>query len=205
MTYYIESTGIKEFENLVRLLGASVEDSAADAINDTAVFARKLGSKEIRRRFNFKANYLDGGRLAIARRAKPNDLEAVIRGRDRPTSLARFAQGTPTFGRQRTSPRVRVKAMGGARVIRNGFYMRLRSGSAILRDENANVGLAVRLRPGERIKNKNEMAPIGGNLYLLYGPSVGQVFRTEAVELTDQVTAQLATRFAHHLGRRIDG
>lgn len=205
MSYYIDTDGIKQFDTLLQNLGAAVEPAAADALNDGAVLARKLGSQEIRRRINFKAPYLDGGRLVVRRRAKPNDLEAVVTGRDRPTSLARFAQGTPTFGRQRNAPRVRVRATGASRSIRGGFYLRLRRGSSIIRDENANVGLAVRLKEGERIKNKNEMVPIGGDVYLLYGPSVGQVYRSVAEKTTDEVSAQVAQRFAHYLGRRLDG
>lgn len=205
MSYYIEPTGLEAFDELLRRLGQSVEPSASDAINETAVFARRLGSQEIRQRINFKAKYIDGGRLAVTRRAKPADLEAVVTGRDRPTSLARFAQGSPRFGRQRTPPRVRVKAGGGASPIRNGFWMRLRRGNSIVSAENANIGLAIRLAEGERVKNKNEMVPVGRNLYLLYGPSVGQVYRTVAEKTSDDVAAQLANRFAHHLGRRIDG
>ena len=205
MSYYIEATGLKVFDELLRQLGQNVEPSASDAINETAVFARRLGSQEIRQRINFTAKYIDGGRLAITRRAKPADLEAVVTGRDRATSLARFAQGSPRFGRQRTPPRVRVKASGGASPIRNGFWMRLKRGNAVVSAENANIGLAIRLAEGERVKNKNEMSPIGGNLYLLYGPSVGQVYRTVAGKTLDEVAAQLENRFAHHLGRRIDG
>ena len=204
MTYYIE-TGLAEFDKMLQALGAGVEPSAADAINDTVVFARRLGSQEIRKRINFKAKYIDGGRLAVNRRAKPADLEAVVTGRDRPTSLARFAQGAPKFGRQRTPPRVRVKASGGASPIKGGFFMRLRRGNSVISAENANVGLAIRLKEGERVKNKNDMVPVGRNLYLLYGPSVGQVYRTVAENTSDEVAAQLANRFAHHLGRRVDG
>lgn len=205
MSYYIETKGLDGFEDLLRSLGAQVEPSASDAINDTAVFARRLGSQEIRRRINFKANYLDGGRLAISQRAHPKRLEAVITGRDRPTSLARFRQGAPRFGQQRIPPRVRVSASGGTTAIRKGFYMRLRRGNSIISAENSNIGLAIRLAEGERIKNKNEMVPIGGNLYLLYGPSVAQVYRTVSEESAERVSIQLASRFAHYLGRNTRG
>lgn len=204
MSYYIEPEGLKDFDRILRTMGASVAPSAASAINDTAVYARRLGSQEIRRRLNFKASYLQD-RLAISKRARPDDLEGVVTGRDRPTSLARFASGTPKFGRQRRPPRVRVKAVGGANPIRNGFYMRLRRGNSVISAENANVGLAIRLREGERVKNKNEMVPIGSNLYLLYGPSVGQAYRTAAPDTSDEVSKQLANRFTHYMGRRLDG
>ena len=204
-SYYIEPKGLLEYEKLLKQLGSAVEPSAAEAINESAVFARRLGSQEIRRRINFTAKYLDGGRLAITQRAAGARLEAVITGRDRATSLARFARGTPRFGRQRTPPRVSVKAGGGATPIRGAFFMRLRKGNSVITAENANIGIAIRLREGERVKNKNEMVPIGGSLYLLYGPSVGQVYRTVAEKSSDQVSAHLAARFAHHLGRRVRG
>jgi hypothetical protein len=205
MSYYIETKGLDGFEELLRSLGEQVEPSASSALNDTAVFARKLGSQEIRRRINFKANYLDGGRLAITQRAYPKRLEAIITGRDRPTSLARFRQGAPRFGQQRIPPRVRVSASGGSAQIRKGFYMRLRRGNSIISSENANIGIAIRLAEGERIKNKNQMVPMGGNLYLLYGPSVGQVYRTVSEETSERVSIHLASRFAHYLGRNIRG
>lgn len=205
MTYYVEPRGLDQFEELLRALGQAVEPSAASALNDAAVYGRRLGSQEIRRQINFKANYLDGGRLAITKRASDSDLEAVVTGRDRPTSLARFRQGAPRFGQQRVPPRVRVGASGGSKQVRGAFFMRLRRGNSVITAENANIGLAIRLKEGERIKNKNQMLPIGGGLYLLYGPSVGQVYRTVSEKTADPVSALLASRFAHHLGRRIGG
>ncbi len=83
--------------------------------------------------------------------------------------------------------------------------MRLRRGSSVVSAENTNIGLAIRLKEGERVKNKNSMVPVGSNLYLLYGPSVGQVYRTVAEATSEEVSLQLANRFAHYLGRRIDG
>lgn len=202
---YIESKGLREFDELIRQLGGAVEPSAASAINDTAVFARKLGSQEIRRLINFKAGYIDGGRLTITKRATARNLEAAITGRDRPTSLARFAQGQPTFGKQRTPPRVRVSARGGSQTMRRAFFIRLRRGNSVITAENANVGLAIRLAEGERVDNKNTMGPLGGNLYLLYGPSVGQVYRTVAEKSADQVGDALAERFSHYLRRSTGG
>lgn len=202
MTYFIETKGLDAFDSLLRSLGDAVVPSAASAINDTAAFARTLGSKKIRQRFNFKAGYLQG-KLGVTRRASTGELEAVVTGQDRPTSLARFAQGSPRFGKQRTPPRVRVTTAGGTQEIRNGFFMRLRRGSSAVTAENSNVGIAVRLAEGERVRNKNQMVPIGGNLYLLYGPSVGQIYRTEAEKTVDQVSEHLAQRFAHYVERAI--
>ena len=202
MTYFIEARGLAEFDALLKSLGEAVAPAAASAINDTAAYARTLGSKKIRQRFNFKAGYLSG-RLGVTRRASTGELEATVTGRDRPTSLARFAQGAPSFGKQRTAPKVRVSTSGGGQAIRNGFFMRLRKGSSAVSSENSNVGIAVRLAEGERVRNKRQMVPISNNLYLLYGPSVGQIYRTEAEKTVDEVSAHLAGRFSHYLQRSI--
>lgn len=202
MTHFVEAKGLDVFEALVQRLGDSVVPAAAASINETTAYARNLGARNIRRKYNFKAGYL-GGRLAISKRAKTNDLEGVVTGLDRPTSLARFAQGTPKFGKQRTPPKVRVRTAGSAAPIRKGFFMRLRRGNSVISNENANVGLAVRLAEGERVSNKNQMVPIGGDVYLLYGPSVGQIYRTEAERNADEVGAQLAARFAHNVQRAL--
>lgn len=204
MTYQIETRGLAEFEKMIESIGAAVEPAAAVALNEAARYGRRVGSENIRREINFKAGYLQG-RLAVSKQAKPGDLEAVITGRDRPTSLARFGQGVPRFGAQRVPPRVRVKASGGARSIKKGFYMRLRRGSAAVTAENSNIGLAIRLKEGERVQNKNEMVPVGDGVYLLYGPSVGQVYRGVAERTAEDVGTQAAARYAHHLGRKIGG
>lgn len=200
MTHTIE-TSLKDFTDLLEKLGAGVEPAAVHAINDTAQWGRTLGSREIRRRINFKSRYVDE-RLQVTKRASESTLEAVITGRDRPTSLARFAQGGVRFGRPRVAPRVRVKASGAAKPMSNAFFMRLRRGSAAVTAENSNVGLAIRLREGERVHNKN-MTPLSGGIALLYGPSVGQVFRTVSENTVDQIGEHLAERFARQLERML--
>ena len=202
MSYEIDARGLDAFTDMLQALGNAVVPAAERALNDTADYARALGSRNIRRKFNLKAGYLQG-RLQVAKQARAGDLESIVRGRDRPTSLARFAQGTPSFGKQRNSPRVRVKTAGGSQVIRNGFFMRLKRGSSIISEENANIGIAIRLAEGERVNNKNVMVPIARDLYLLYGPSVGQIYRTEAERTVDQVGDHLAERFAQQLTRAL--
>ena len=59
--------------------------------------------------------------------------------------------------------------------MNRAFLMNLRSG---------NLGLAVRLAPGERIDNKRRMVQMSNGLYLLYGPSVDQVFRSVAEDVS---------------------
>lgn len=206
MTIEIATRSLDVLDEFFRTAEDKARLAAEFGVNDTAKFARALASKEIRGEVNFKANYLnEDGRLAVVKRAHGNDLEAVIRGRDRPTSLARFATSTPHFGAQKAGPRVRVSTGGGSKQIKNGFFMRLRRGNAQITAENSNVGIAVRLKSGEKVRGKRSMVQVSKGLYLLYGPSVGQVFRTVAGDIVDTVSDKLQANFIRHFERFTNG
>lgn len=136
--------------------------------------------REMESQVRFPAGYLkDKNRLGITKKATDNDLQVAITGRARPTSLARFAQGqafdTP---RRRGYVSVRVNGGGGQKRIKRAFFVRLRRGRDT--SDGFNLGLAIRLRPGERIqgrRNAGSGIQIAPDLYLLYGPSVDQVFK----------------------------
>ena len=129
-----------------------------------------MASQDIREQVSFPASYLapSAKRLFVSTKAtKVSPFEAVISGRDRPTSLARFTNQKPLGGGQRHRGgqlAVTVKP-GVRRYIKRAFLITL---------NNSNVGLAVRTDGGPP---NNAYAPkeIGKNLWLLYGPSVDQV------------------------------
>ena len=168
-----------------------VKRLAAKAVNTTARRYRTESARQMREQINFPSRYLtgrDSGRLRISRTAKPELLEATITGRDRPTSLVRFIRGPKRHGR--TNMTIEV-GTGQARKLNSGernriFMMNLRGG---------NIGLAVRLREGERVENKRTMVQVSGNLYLLYGPSVDQVFRGVAEDVSDDAADFLEREF----------
>jgi hypothetical protein len=159
---------------------------ASQAINGTARKFRTESSRRIREQVNFPARYLDSkqdGNLRITQNATADVMEAVIEGRFRPTSLARFVTGARTGGRK--SPTVEVSP-GNREKMNRAFLMNLRSG---------NVGLAIRVGEGERIENKTRMVRVSSGLYLLYGPSVDQVFRQVAEDVKDDAAAYLEQEF----------
>lgn len=214
MTVRVELRGIDTVERLFSEAPAIARDAMRFAVNGAARYAARRASKEIRRQVNFSRTYLGdaakGGRLAITRMAKGEDLTAVITARQRPTSLARFASGTPTFGKTRgRGARVKIKPGSGYRVIRNSFFLRLNAGADNL--DSFNVGLAIRLKSGERLRHRRKglmgLTAFGKdkNLFLLYGPSVDQVFQTvrEDIqpEVTDYAEKEFLRQFAR-LGRR---
>lgn len=147
------------------------------AINKVARDGRAMFARDVRDQVNLPASYVSANdkRLFVAQQASPFRAEAIIRASGRPTSLARYAQN-PTSAKRGQGVVLEV-APGRARFMRRAFFMRLPRGAS-LTDTQFNLGLAIRLRPGERIENKTSAVRVASGLYLLYGPSVDQVFRS---------------------------
>lgn len=194
--YVVAIDGVADMMKSVGELDDKVELSAQQAINRTIAWARTQSARDIRRQVNFDSSYLTGkdGRLQITQRAKSGNLEAVITGRERPTSLARFSStNDPGLTRRQGGTKVQVKP-GSIEFMKGAFLMRLRAGGE-LTDTKFNLGLAIRLKPGERLRNKTRLVQVQQNLYLLYGPSVAQVFRQVSEQVAPDVEDYLYKEF----------
>lgn len=148
----------------------------AMAINTTAKHARAVAARDIRDQVNLPARYVSEGdkRLYVAQYATETRGEAVVRAAGRPTSLARYAKRPSTA--QRGAGALVEVAPGRARLMKKAFFIRLPQGSQMT-ETQFNLGLAIRLKPGEALMNKVQAVRMASGLYLLYGPSVDQVFR----------------------------
>ncbi len=185
---------LKRYEELP----AKIERAASRAINAASDRARAAAARAIRLQVNLPASYLTGddSRLRVVKRASAGDLEAIVRGRQRPTSLARFVTSGSVGSRNGVT--VEVKS-GSARFMRRAFLIRLRAGTADL-DTKSNLGLAIRLKAGESLTNKRAAIRMNNGLYLLYGPSVDQVFRS----VRDDITPDIADYLEREFGRLLD-
>ncbi len=201
MSATIEVSGLVGIERFLTLAPKAAVEAQRIAINQTA---ERKGIKALRDAMQdevaFPAGYLtDPKRFGVSQRATNANLEARIRARTRPTSLARFARGGSPIGGGApvVSPTVRVNP-GRNATMKGAFLIRLRAGQG---GELSNLGLAVRLKPGEVVRNKTRMVPFGGGLYLLYGPSVDQVFQTVAVERSGEIADMLGAEFLRQFDR----
>lgn len=189
LDYVVAVEGLSSLFEDFDSVSDKIKERAAMAINATARKFRTASSRAMRETVAFPARYLDSstdGKLRVRRMAQAHDLEAAIEGQFDPTSLARFVVGAKTVGRK--APNLRVSP-GQATAIPNSFIMKLRS---------QNVGLAIRLKAGETIKNKHKMVSFSKkdtNLYLLYGPSVDQVFRQVAGDVAPDAAEYLEKEF----------
>lgn len=162
-----------------------------------------LAADTIMQQIAFPKDYLKGDRLAVSQYSTPGNLVAAIKARKRATSLARFA----TSGSINV-PGVTVSVKKGQSIyLKRAFLVRLRRGAS-LDEDNYNVGLAVRIKAGERIVDKNtqhksflEGDAQSGGLALLYGPSVDQVFREVADRIEPGILDLLAAEFFRQFDR----
>lgn len=180
----------EEFPTLARTAARLAINQVADRQG------RKLLMDDMLSQVAWPRSYLNRDRFSV-RKAYNENLEAVITARMRPTSLARFVKGQAAVSAGRGLGGVRVQVRPGTtKTMQSAFLMRLRAGAS-MSDTNFNLGLAIRLKPGERILNKTKqsLTQLGHNLYLLYGPSVDQVFRTVAMDRAPDVVSMVQSEF----------
>lgn len=188
--YVLVVEGLSSLEDIENL-DEEILRKARQAINKAADRTRTQVDRGIRSELNFPATYLRS-RLTVRKRASGTNLEAVISGRDRPTSLARFVTN-------------RSARTGKAGVnVRVSSTVNKRMGSAFLMQlKNGNMGLAIRLKPGASLygsRGAKRFSSKDGNLYLLYGPSVDQAFRTVLPEQEETAAEYLEREFARLMG-----
>jgi len=195
----VDSVGLEKAIEYFKRAPDIATTAARIAINDVASRgALSLARREISMQINFDPSYSKGDRLGVVKKASNADLSAVIRARQRATSLARFAAPGQPLGQNRAVGGVRVRVKKGqSSVMRSAWLVRLRSGKS-LTDDNFNVGLAMRLKPGESIPGKKSVHKawlIPNEVALLYGPSVDQVFRDVAGDIADPVADMVSSEF----------
>ena len=197
----IEATGLRDLKKFYDLAPKDATVSARIAINQAAERkALPLARTAMAAQVNFPRGYFNeagrGGKpnFGMEYRAKDNNLEAAIAGRQEPTSLARFATERARFVRGRhargTPVTVSVHPGRSTEFKRNAFFLRLK---------NNNIGLGIRLKNGESLTNTVGAklitnGPLKG-VALLYGPSVDQIFRTVAVDISPEVLDALTVEF----------
>lgn len=202
---YIESEALTELAEFFERFPEASAQALRMAINDVARGkGMKLIRDNMRSQIDFQPSYLNGDRLRVSSTATNAKPEAVITARKRATSLARFASGTPATT-AKSGVSVRVKK-GKTTFMKNAWLVRLNKGAS--KDEdNYNVGLAVRLGPGQKLTNKNRQHQswlVKGQVALLYAPSVNQVFSTVAEDVSAPIGDMVAAEYLRQMSRLLE-
>lgn len=191
MTASVITAGFEELIRYFEDLPGATEEAMMLAINEEARNLVPALKRKMFAQVNFPKEYLNGQRLGVRSKATRKSLEAVISGRDRPTSLARFAPGA-TVANSRGRPLFVSVKPGVTRKLNKAFLVNLKNG---------NTGLAVRLKPGEQLAKSDKAVRLDNNLYLLYGPSVDQVMAGVSDELTPDFLDNLRKKFLRQFSR----
>lgn len=188
-----------DLEGFLTAVPEKTRQAASYAMNDVLtgqglVRFRKAVAAEVQ----FPAGYVDD-KIEVAQKATPTRLVASVIGRQRPTSLARFA----VSGSVGVKGGVTVRIKGGASRMPDAFLVKLNQGASITED-GFNVGLAIRLKEGMVLNKKDtsRMVHLEQNVVLLYGPSVDQILRNEVADAeTPEIVDAIATEFYRQFAR----
>lgn len=187
-------------ERVTGEMNDKIQTALIRAINKAADRGRTMAAKAVKDQVAFPAHYLQPAakKLWVRTRAtKAGPFEAIIQGRDRPTSLARFSKQKPLppGSRHRGGVRVTVKP-GQTRTIRRAFLITLK---------NNNIGLAVRT-DGEAPPGAYKPKEISPNLWLLYGPSVDQALSAASDDdgVYEDITPELLDILNAEFNRQMD-
>lgn len=206
MTVLIDVDGLSEFRRLVEIAPQIANRSARLAINQVSERkGLKLAREAMLSQVAFPSGYLNetaksgDKRFRLAYKATDARLEAGINATQSPTPLARFSRDRAVFargGKARQGVRVAIKP-GQSVTLNRAFLLNLRNG---------NIGLGIRLRKGETLTNTVgakviTSGPLAG-VALLYGPSVDQVFRTVAVDISPAILEDLTVEFLRQFERQ---
>lgn len=203
---FLEAEGLTDFQHYLKIAPDIATTAARVSLNQTMRRkGLKMAQDAMLAQVAFPRGYLSGlagngePRFRIFHPATNDRLYTGLRGRFEPTSLSRFATNRPQFvgGRHRRGQSIYVRVDPGAtRELKNSFFIKLRNG---------NIGLGVRLN-GKTLTNTTgakliTSGPLKG-VALLYGPSVDQVFRTVAVDISQPLLDELALEFMRQFAFR---
>lgn len=193
----VSMVNLDAVQKQIERAGEAGMEVAAQALNDGIEYARQIGADAIMDQVNFRPGYLDlPERFAITQHATPTRPEARLTARHRSTSLGSFAEGGA--GKSQ-GVKVKVQRAGSTKHMKRAFYVGL---------NNSNLGVAVRVKPGESApgyKPTKLFEDQYGVVYLLYGPSVNQVFTDVAQDINPQVSTFVLQRFATLFTARFGG
>lgn len=183
----------------------NVKSALISALNRTADRTRTRADRKIREEVAFPASYLrpGEGRLVVSQKARAESLQAVVTGRGRPTSLARFAVGSkPRSGNKLGSVSVTVKP--GQKADINRAWIISLPGAP----DSKNLGLAVRTEggPPRGAYAPKQLKAFGPNVWLLYGPSVDQVLFSARNNggVVEEIAPEVMLDLEAEFGRLID-
>lgn len=199
MSLIITLEGAQDVLARFALLPQIATEAARIAINGTAAKAVTEAKRQMVKEVAFPSGYLNQqDRLTVSRSATNQQLEAVVTGRDRPTSLARFVPFAQPSNRRGSGPVSVMVKPGQTHVFKK---------NAFIKSFNGNQLLILRLPAGQRpswaYKPKPLFSTRDTGLWILYGPSVNQVFAGVANDIQPAMQSYVLDEFDRQFTRLV--
>lgn len=195
MTATIVASALDDFRSYFEQFPDVATNAAVMAVNQVAEReGLAIMVDNVSEQVRFPKGYVKA-RMKVTRKARRGSIEAVITGRDRATSLARFTGGVSIAASRGKPLRVEIQP-GKPQTLKKAFLVKLRGG---------NTGLAVRLGKGQELRNSEKAVKLGNNLYLLYGPSIDQVAKGVADEYAPDIINRVGVEFLRQFARLSNG
>lgn len=175
--------------NIAESLDSSVRKSMATTINKTAKWAKDEISDVIYNTINFPNGYLEESNRLTNTETTEFLLRAQVKGRDKPTSLARFATGP--------NKDLTVHVLKANAPVRNfnGWRATMKNGNAGLMTA-VEKGMIPKGAPGARLMKSISAKNKKYDIFLLYSYSVDQamnrVLNDKSLNLVDKVSNKMA-------------
>lgn len=190
--------GLRNFQALVKAQPEKTRKAASFALNFGARKAITLSSAEMVKQVGFTKSYAIS-RMKVSQFASPSRLISVVSARQRATSLRRFNAAPATRKGRSAGVRATVKR-GRRKLLKRAFLIKLKGGGV----DTYNEGVAVRLKAGESMENKGKPFDKEGDpgLFLLYGPSVDQLFQTVRDDIHPGLDVDMNREFLRQYARK---
>lgn len=187
----IDLGNLLDLRNYFEAMPERTNKAASLAINRVAERqAQTLIKREMLRNIAFKYGYVTK-HITVGRYASPSSPYAVIEAKDTPTTLFRFT-GMSVIPNRKTTVKVTV-GTGRTKMMAGAFYATIKGSPQVMirtKDNSPPRGIT---RGGGK-----EIAP---HLWLLYAPSVDQVFRMVADDEIPAIEQELVYEFERQFAR----
>lgn len=198
----ISTEGLEDMEKYFREAPEKAVIAAQRAINYAARKYGRSTAKAVEAQLNFKTKLYNDtsparGRISVLL-ASRQTLTATVRASSEPLLLSKFAVNEPK-GKSRAkfrgvTPKVQV-TKGSVKDMPGSFYVPFKNGQ---------VGLAIRLKKGESIRNRHSgrtypLFKKDPSVQVLYGPSLDQAFATKTIDAVGPVSRDVREEFLRQL------
>lgn len=192
----VSERGIDGIQKYLEKYPAVAKQAALLAVSDTAQWARTYVKRTASLAVRLPPEVMSGGKFTV--KVDRKAMSATVSASKNVMGLSRFVTSERKAGAK--YPSTKIKIGGGVKQwghpgVKGGDY------AFLIPTPNGADGVALALRTKTPPRNTRAARKIGRDLYLLYGPSLDQIFGRYMPTLVPRVETYLQAEFARQFRR----